>query len=144
MPSTTKQALRALVRGLEAEAAAVVEEQGDWDRIWLGRPGLLEAVEELLESGKGADVEVRTMCQSCRHNPVSVGSECPLIMAPCSPVDESQLHPALEGSGSHEPIRLHSRITRLSTKVFRPHTRVLVSVCRIHMYIYNKAVLSIQ
>ena len=43
----------------------MVEEQGDWDRIWLGRPGLLEAVEELLESGKGADVEVRTWDVPC-------------------------------------------------------------------------------
>jgi len=52
------QALRRLAKALEAEAAAVVEERADWDRIWLGRPGLLEAVEELLESGKGADIEV--------------------------------------------------------------------------------------
>lgn len=63
-PTTTpqqhnNQALRRLVQGLEAEAAALVEERADWDRIWLGRPGLLEAMEELLEGGDGADVEVR-------------------------------------------------------------------------------------
>jgi hypothetical protein len=53
------QALRRLVKALEAEAAGLVEERADWDRMWQGRPGLLEAVEELLESGHGADVEVR-------------------------------------------------------------------------------------
>lgn len=50
--------MRRLAEALEAEAAALVEERADWDRMWQGRPGLLEAVEELLESGEGADVEV--------------------------------------------------------------------------------------
>lgn len=64
------QALRRLAKALEAEAAAVVEERADWDRIWLGRPGLLEAVEELLESGKGADIEVcyqSVQVNTCMH-----------------------------------------------------------------------------